>query len=306
MTPGLASLTPPPFVRLSVELEATTPLVLRGWLGSTLHGAIGHALRRRDGAESFESSPSYRRWMEADHPPLPGWMATGRVAPLVLRPPPVVAERRHLAKGDRLVIELVCLHRDPTSIGALCEALERLEDRGFGGRDQRLRLASIRSGGRELVQNHRVVEMPIVEHADAPTDSPPALVLEARTPLALRREGQSLTNPHPLDLALAALRRIVSLRFAFDAPLAEFHLGDLADALTRDVEVDRSEWRRFHDERWSSRQHKAHQVDGVLGTTTLRGDLGPLAALLARAEPFGLGKGTALGLGSFVVAHSIA
>lgn len=302
MNSPLASLSPPPFVRLRVELEATTSLTLRGWLGSTLHGAIGHALRRHDRADSFDASPSYRRWMETDHPPLPAWVATGRIAPLVLRPPPVVAEQRHLPKGERLVTELVCLHRDPASIGALCEALCGLSERGFGAKEQFVRVGSIRSAGRELLQNGRVVEMPVVERVETDSEVARELVLEARSPLVLRREGQLVAEPDPIDLALAALRRVISLRFAFDAAIEEFHLGDFADALTREIEPAHAEWHHFRSERWSSRQGKAHQVDGVLGTATFHGEVTPLAQLLTRAEPFGIGKGTALGLGSFVVA----
>lgn len=306
MSSSLEALTPPPYARLRVELEALTPLVLRGWLGSTLHGAIGHALRRHDRADSFDASPSYRRWMEANHPPLPPWLATGRVAPLVLRPPPVIAERRHLAAGHRFAVELVCLHRDPSSVTALCEALNRLPERGFGGKEQHVRVTSIRSDGLELLRDDRIVDVPIVERVatSAPSDEPNMLLVEARSPLSLRREGQLLDEPEPLDLALAALRRLLSLRYAFGGTPSELHLGDLAEELTHDVRVARSEWRRFRGDRWSSRQRKAHRVEGALGSATWVGRVGPLGELLRRSEPFGLGKGTGLGLGSFSLAMS--
>lgn len=308
MNTSLDGLIPPPFVRLRVEAEAVTPLVLRGWLGSTLHGALGHALRRRDSASAFDASPSYRRWMEADHPDLPSWVATGRVAPIVLRPPPVVAERRHLPQGERFVVELVCLHRDPASVGALCEALLRLPERGFGARDQHVRVTSIRTGRVELIRDGHIADMPVLEQIDLSTSAdgpePTTLLVEARSPLMLRRQGQVLDAPQPLDLALAALRRIVSLRFACGSPTGELHLGDLADDLTREVDVNRSEWRRFRGDRWSSRQRRTHRVEGVLGSVTILGRVGPLAELLRRVESFGLGKGTALGLGHFVSAAS--
>ncbi|MBX3248528.1 MAG: CRISPR system precrRNA processing endoribonuclease RAMP protein Cas6 [Myxococcales bacterium] len=61
------------------------------------------------------------------------------------------------------------------------------------------------------------------------------------------------------------------------------------------------QWRRFRGERWSSRQRRRHRVEGTLGHARFEGPTARLGQVLRWTEPFGLGEGTALGLGGFVV-----
>ncbi|HJL00262.1 MAG TPA: CRISPR system precrRNA processing endoribonuclease RAMP protein Cas6 [Polyangiaceae bacterium LLY-WYZ-15_(1-7)] len=299
--------TPPPFVRLALTLRAATPLELPGWLGSTFHGALGQALRHRDAAETHAESPSAARWLRPHHAPLPAWLPVADVPPLALRPPSVAARRRHLSPGAPLRFELVALHRDPTSLTALLEALTtQLPELDFGRERQRVRVEALRSAGRPLLVDGALTDLPLRETV-APLQAPPTprvLRFATHTPLVLRRDGALLERPRPYDLALAAARRLAALQAAYGEPPAEVHLVELAERLTRDLELVDGQWSPFREKRYSARQRRRHPVHGSLGGALLRGEVAPLAALLHAARPFGLGKGTALGLGAFDVSLS--
>jgi len=290
-----ALLDPPLPRRLDVAIvfEATTAVDLPGWLGSTLHGALGHALA------ATACSPACRR----RHPRRPCAYATlfeqptadgapearfAAAAPqtLILRPPPPGAARR-LLPGDRLPWAARLVGPGCDQLGPLLAALELAARTGLGPRRGQLALRAIEVGAPATV---------------APSATWETLALRTITPLRLLHDRVLVQRPTPTDLALGAARRLAAL----DAHLGPGTFQPTPDAVRHAVaEVTEvaADWSRFRVDRYSSRQDQRHAMEGLSGHATYRGRLGAFAALLAAASQVGLGKSTSFGFGHFEVAQ---
>ena len=123
--------------------------------------------------------------------------------------------------------------------------------------------------------------------------------IEFLTPLRMRTGG--VYNHHPTfpEITQTLLRRVHLLRALYGdavtdtswtAPL--LHAADAAEVLEKD-------WRMFEWDRNSGRQGRQVNMDGVLGSIHVKGDLTELARWYRLGEWVHVGNGTSMGLGRY-------
>lgn len=297
----------PPIVRLEIELRAVDPVLIPGWTGSMLHGALDGALR----------AVACSRACEARHGEQPDRCAAARLldgrrveaaglggmsVPGLTIVPGAPAGPRVLEPGASFRFELVLLGSATDDLEVLTAALERASGRGLGRHRGRLRLKRVRDGALDLYDRGRVVESPnpLAPAQWAPIVSGGSVHLRARTPLHVSHGGRLRRAPRTEDLVGAALRRLACLAAARGAGAVDLHVADLGERLASRAGAAIGRWEPFRTERWSSRQGRRHVVTGALGELWLA-EAGPAAAPLLWAASVGIGKGTAMGLGAIDV-----
>lgn len=116
-------------------------------------------------------------------------------------------------------------------------------------------------------------------------------------PLRLIHKRRLVERPMPVDLTIAALRRLQGL--VSDHPDSAVLWESRQDwiELARTIRYDTWQGRRLDLARYSGSQQSELVLHGVAGSLSLPDGPGPLAPLLMAASWFHLGKGTVMGLG---------
>lgn len=308
-----------PLARYRFEFQVTQPIRLPDYAGSMLRGAFGHALRqlacmtrRKEcaGCPLLASCP-YPAIFAPLPPPSHALQKFSQIpVPYVIEPPAWGA--RQLGEGDSLIFHFVLIGRALKDLPLIILAWRRAFARGVGAGDGTAELVRVvhssEAGDTEI---HRPDTGALIQHAqeirfhpDREADTT-RISLEFTTPLRLQRNGHALP-PEKLDARtlLMALARRANL-------LAEFHAhGPLVDdfpALTQACDgvhdTRQLVWRDWT--RYSSRQHQAMTLGGVIGTWTLEGELAPFLPFLHLGKWLHVGKEAAFGLGRFTLDESL-
>jgi hypothetical protein len=130
--------------------------------------------------------------------------------------------------------------------------------------------------------------------------APRSVTVRARTPVRLERDGEFCSAPAFSDWVRASARRLAAIQAYWSDIVPNVHVEQLAK-LASGVTVGSVDWLRFETTRYSSRQRRHHPLEGILGTATYSGPVGPFVPLLVAASRYGVGKGIALGLGQLEV-----
>jgi len=309
-----------PLARYRFEFQVTRPIRLPDYAGSMLRGAFGHALRQlacmtrqKECADCPLISTCPYPAIFAPPPPATHTLQKFSQIPVpyVIEPPAWGA--RQLGEGDSLVFHFVLIGRALKELPLVILAWRRAFARGVGTGDGTAELVRVDHSSEAGVNGDTEIHRPdtgaliphaqeIRLHTDRDTDTT-RISLEFTTPLRLQRNGHALP-PEKLDARtlLMALARRANL-------LAEFHAhGPLIDdfsALTKACDGIRDTrqlvWRDWT--RYSSRQHQAMALGGVVGTWTLEGDLAPFAPYLHLGKWLHVGKEAAFGLGAYATAN---
>jgi CRISPR-associated endoribonuclease Cas6 len=124
--------------------------------------------------------------------------------------------------------------------------------------------------------------------------------LDFQTPLRMRTEGQYNTSPNFTQIAQALLRRLSLLGAIYGASAAEGN--DWLHRLMAQVDQVRTESAEFHVYHWdrmSGRLGRRVQMDGVMGSVRVSGDLTELAPWFRLGEWVHVGSGTSMGMGKY-------
>jgi hypothetical protein len=277
---------------LRFELRAAGRVELPGWLGSTLHGAVAAALKRRCcppgcAARHAERPCAYARLLEPPPAPrgVPPRLAAMAPLPFVLRPP-APGPARVLRDGEPLDFALALIGRAGDESGAVMAAVEEAGRRGLGRGRGRLALARV-----------AIERGPL-----APAAAGGRVTVRTVTPLRLYERGKLVREPGLAELAAAAARRLEALDAFHGAAAMSVAEETLQDVLAG-AAVERAAWAPFHVTRFSSRQDRRHPMDGVTGECTVTGASRDLALLLRAAAAAGIGKAATFGFGSIEVAE---
>ena len=312
--------------RYRVTFEARGPLDLPGYLGSTLRGAFGHAFRaiacpgRIDERCPIPSQCPYHLVFEASPPPGSEALRTHEeiprpfvIAPADLNQAGSDEQRRHLFQlGDEVSFELVLIGRAqeffPYFVVALCE-LSRI-----GRARQAVELRRIDALGARMDQSREVytnLENLVRGSADsislaACTGSAPdsPLTIEFLTQTRLKHEGRFVRRPDFQILFRRLLGRLSSLsRFHCGTPLEVDFKGliDLAGSIR--LTHNDTEWTRW--QRYSSRQDRRMEWEGIVGPATYEGDFAPFWKFLRFGQLIHVGHGATFGLGRYMVYETL-
>lgn len=290
---------------LFVEIEALEPVRLPDYAGAFFRGGFGNQLRRAacsTGAPSCDDCPATAGCAYAqifDTPVAPAATVLRKYPkaphPFTLAPPLEEA----LAAGQSAFLRLTLIGPAVAWLPHFIPPLERMGlDRNAG----RYRLRRIYDEAGEMVfdADTRQLTEPLPRWTPQPLPAPPdTLLLRFETPLRLRTQGRPNLEPSLLDVLQALFRRLHLLRALYHG----FAEGpEWRTPLLRQAEraVSRCWWRRFDWSRYSRRQDRRINMEGVIGEIEVRGDdLAALATWLRFAEPLHVGSATSSGLGRY-------
>ena len=304
-----------PILRLRAVWHVVEDLYLVGYLGGTLRGAFGHALRQTACASVREDDCArcsarsrcvyFRLFRTSELNPLHG--ARGRStppSPLVIEPPE--APRRPLERGDEIHMGVVLVGDSIADLPSVVKACELMGKIGLGQRGARLQLQHV-----DFVhaRGYAVAYAPEDTPATMPPFEPtlgalaPRSVGEGRgrleitlvTPLRLKRGGKLLSDVDFQVLVTHAVQRIRLLdQLHTGAPyLADGEAVEAAAAQCRTT----GKRLRWWDWATDSRSQGRIRLGGLMGVISVEGSWQPLLPILRLAEQIHVGKNTTYGLG---------
>lgn len=304
--------------RYRVVFEAREPLDLPGYLGSTLRGAFGNAFRAvacpaPRGLDCptpaqcpyhliFETSPPPGSEALRTHDEIP--------RPFVIAPEDSEQDsgektRRLFRCGDEVSFELVLIGRAQQFFPYFVVALREVNQMGRGRQAVELRRIDALARGADqsravYTASENVVrgsaESINVGVCDPMQDGP--LTIEFLTQTRLKYEGRFVRTPEFQILFRRLLGRLSSLsRFHCGAPL-EVDFRELIEraASIRLLHND-TKWTRW--QRYSSRQERRMEWEGIVGRATYEGDFAPFWKYLRFGQFTHVGHSATFGLGKY-------
>ncbi len=308
------------FTRYRVTFEAMETLDLPSYLGSTLRGAFGHAFRavacpaprgldcpvpaRCPYHLIFETSPPPGSEALRTHEDIPRPFV---IAPADLQQTGGDGQVRHVfQRGDEVAFELVLVGRAqeffPYFVVALREVneigrgrqaveLRRIDAIGATGDDSR----SIYTASENLVRGSGG-SISIEDCSEAVPGGP--LMIDFVTQTRLKHEGRFVRTPEFQILFRRLLGRLSSLsRFHCGAPLKADFRELIDQAASIRLIQDDTRWTRW--QRYSSRQDRRMEWEGIVGRATYEGDFAPFCKFLYFGQFVHVGHGATFGLGKY-------
>jgi hypothetical protein len=305
--------------RYRVTLEALEPLALPAYLGSTLRGAFGSAFRRlccfgRDGELCpmpeacpyhlvFETAPPAGASALRTHEEIP--------RPFVIAPPPARAEQ--YPAGGAVTFDLTLIGRAREFLPHFVVTLREVDRIGRGRRSVVLRRIDAVHPLRETCESVYASDSNLVTPRDASITladcaavpcpaSAVHITFMTQTRLkeggALGRRAGFARRP---EFQLVFRRLLGRL-----SALARFHCGGPLDVDFRGLIEAAGSVRLVHDEtrwtrwaRYSGRQDRRMEWEGVVGPVAYEGDLSPFWPYLVFGQWTHVGSGTTFGLGGY-------
>ena len=294
--------------------QFTSAARLPGYLGSTLRGALGWALkktscalRRQQCADCLLREQCAYAWIFETEScrSREGHRVNARPHPFVLQPGEVVAGEKNV--GDTLAFSLLLLDRANDLLPQVVYAVQLMGKSGIGsGRRHGMgrfvlqqvaaRGQSIYSAENEvLCQPEKINRLRLANPDDAPVSW---IQVDLATPLRLKQSNR-LNHTLPFHILVrACLRRIAALENAYGGgePLLDYH-GLVNRARQVQTAAEDIHWQKLL--RWSSRQRQNTSLSGLAGSITYRGELRDYLPILRYAQQVNIGKQTMFGLGKF-------
>ena len=307
--------------RYRVVFEAREPLDLPGYLGSTLRGAFGHAFRAvacpsRIGEPCpipaqcpyhliFETSPPPGSESLRTHDDIP--------RPFVIAPTDLQQAggdeqvRRAFQRGDEVSFELVLIGRAQEFFPYFVVALREMNRIGRGRQAVELRRIDALGPGADQSRAVYTASENLVRGSaesisigvcDPAPDGP--LTIEFLTQTRLKHEGRFVRTPEFQILFRRLLGRLSSLsRFHCGAPMEVDFRALIDRAASIRLLQDDTRWTRW--QRYSSRQDRRMEWEGIVGRATYEGDFAPFWKFLRFGQYVHMGHGATFGLGRYRV-----
>jgi hypothetical protein len=308
--------------RYRVVFVARAPVDLPSYLGSTLRGAFGHAFRAVacPAAPGFDCpAPAgcpYHLIFETSPPPGSGALRTHEEIPrpFVIAPADVLGDaaeaqaRRLLAAGDELAFELVLIGRAQEFFPYFVVALREVDRIGRGRQAVELRRIDALGAGSAAPRPVYDASDNLVRAAAQPVSlgecagEPPGgrLAIEFLTQTRLKHEGRFVSRPEFQIFFRRLLGRLSSLsRFHCGAPLEVDFRGLIDQAASVRLVRDDTRWTSW--QRYSSRQGRRMEWEGMVGRALYAGDFAPFWSFLCFGQLVHVGHGATFGLGRYRV-----
>lgn len=305
--------------RLSFVFEARENGRLPSFLGSTIRGSFGHALKDvgcpghcSDTKICLEEC-SYAYCFET---PIPD--DSKRMRRMSFAPHPFWFEvpyksKRNWRAGDRIHVTMVLVGKAIKLFPYIMSAAEKMGHSGFGSNHTRFCLVELRDSfvhdeARPIWRGGKLHEEPSVLQASQlvqPEYAPKVIELECLTPMRIFEKKKMLQQLTFRSFARSLLSRFTSLQY--------FHCGtqvelDFKGILAEAEQVNITQ-HKLHSEclnRQSNRQNRKIPLDGLLGTITWQGSaLSLFWPLVQIGQILHIGKGTAMGLGQYRITQAM-
>jgi hypothetical protein len=304
--------------RYRVTFEALEPLDLPGYLGSTLRGAFGHAFRAvacpvpRGTDCPIPSQCPYHLIFETSPPPGSDALRTHEEIPRPFVISPVNSandadgSRQTFRPGDEVSFELVLIGRAQEFFPYFVVALREVDRMGRARRAVELQRIDALGAGADQPRAVYAASENLVRGSAASigledcSGQPPngAVTIEFLTQTRLKHEGRFVRTPEFQILFRRLLGRLSSLsRFHCGAPLEVDFRGLIDEAASIRLAQDNTKWTKW--QRYSSRQDRRMEWEGIVGCATYQGDFAPFWKYLAFGQFTHCGRSATFGLGHY-------
>jgi len=293
----------------------TSEARLPGYLGSTLRGALGWALKKTSCALRRQQCVDCLLRQQCAY----AWIfeteryRTGDGRPVNARPHPFVLQcgenAENMQPGESISFSLLLMDRANDLLPQIVYAVRLMGESGIGaGRRYnigRFDLEQVISGQQIVYSGENAIlrtpetpgriQLARHDHADIS-----GIQLHLRTPLRLKQNNRlNLRLPFHV-LVRACLRRIAALEEAYGGgePALDYR-GLVNRAKQVRTAKENIHWQTLF--RWSNRQKQKISLAGLAGLALYRGDLTEFMSLFRYCEQVNIGKQTVFGLGKMEV-----
>lgn len=304
--------------RYRITFAAREPLDLPAYLGSTLRGAFGRAFRilacpaRREEPCPIPDSCPYHVVFETAPPPGSDALRTHDEVPrpFVIAAPPPAAAARTWPAGSEVSFDLSLIGRARQFFPYFVVALREIDRVGRGRRAvglQRVELvdplrgeaARVHDAADNLVRSHDGA-VTLADCAEVPCPAGGRIRVRFLTQTRLTHDGAVARRPEFQILFRRLLGRLSSLaRFHGGGPLEIDFRGLIERAQAVRLVQDDTRWTTWA--RYSTRQDRRMEWEGIAGTAVYEGDLSPFWPYLVFGQWTHVGKGATFGLGAYRV-----
>jgi len=316
------------YQKYKFTIEATEPLALPDYKGSTFRGAFGNAfkrvvcaLKRNDCRECLLKTRCVYVYVFETSPPegtdIMGMNKYEAVPhPFVIEPP--VESKRAYNNGDILHFNLILAGKGIDYLPYFIYTFEELGKIGIGKGRGKYKFLSLEDGDEpvysiedKVFRNTAPGELHVQEDfktgSDTHSDSGPEDTITIRflTPARIKHQ-RSLAVELEFHVLIRSLLRRLCLLYYFHCGGIEpswDYKGIIREAEKIAIEKDSLRWRDW--ERYSSRQDVRMKMGGVVGEVTYRGNVTPFLTILKAGEILHVGKGTSFGLGKYEIQQAL-
>ena len=312
------------YQKYEFTIEASEPLALPDYKGSTFRGAFGNAfkrvvcaLKRNDCRECLLKTRCVYVYVFETSPPegtdIMGMNKYEAVPhPFVIEPP--VESKRAYNNGDILHFNLILVGKGIDYLPYFIYTFEELGKIGIGKGRGEYKFLSVKDGDDpvysiedKVFRNTGSKELHVQEDfkpcPDTNSDSGPddTITIRFLTPARIKHQ-RSLAVKLEFHVLIRSLLRRLCLLYYFHCGGKEpswDYKGIIKEAEHIIIEKDSLRWRDW--ERYSSRQDVRMKMGGVMGEVTYRGNLKPFTSILKAGSILHVGKGTSFGLGKYEI-----
>lgn len=312
------------FSKLEFTIEATQPLFLPPYKGSTFRGAFGNIFKqvvcikedKNCSSCILTRNCSYYYVFETPNSDRFPWFSSPRLPhPYVLEPP--LDKRTEFDFGEQLKFNLTLFGKAVDYLPYFVFVFDQMGRTGGIGKYRhrnsgRFWLKEVRDArmGENLIydgRNKTILRQPNLwnienlSRRDGESDSS-SLSLEFLTPTRIRHNGEyillSRKDQFPLNAFLENLyRRAYLMTFSHcHESIEPYCLPDSGQPKADHVGLSWQEW-----ERYSSRQERHHPLGGFVGRLVVSGEMKSWLPFLRAGEWLHAGSGTSFGLGKFEI-----
>lgn len=313
------------YVKLTLSLESEEKIILPPYKGSALRGGFGSIFRKAVCVLKKEiclncllkDQCSYSYIFETSPPRDQGTAILEKYEaipkPFVIEPPK--EKKTVYEKGERINFSLVLIGRAVNYLPYFVIVFEELGRSGLGKGKGKFSLKEIWKN-ESLIYSEKKKTLKIIEpdsvevpdfiNFDEATngnkdDSKIFVTLKFVTPLRIKYQRDLVVVPEFHILIRNLMRRLWLLYyFHCETKGPVWNHREIIEA-SKQVRIKENNLKWFDWERYSGRQKTKMILGGLLGNITYEGKIVPFIPLLKAGEIFHVGKGTAFGLGEYVI-----
>lgn len=310
--------------KIEFTIQATEPLHLPQYKGSTFRGAFGAIFKnvvcikddKECGSCILTKNCSYHYIFETPNSEKFPWFASPKLPhPYILEPPPETRER--FEPGEQLKFNLVLVGKAIDYLPYFIFVFDDMGRRGGLGKYRKdgfgrfglVEVCDDLAAGRKLYDGHEKVllQTPTIltgEELLHAHERPRGdrLILNFVTPTRIKHQGEYILLKRNSSLKAETLlqnlyRRAFLMTFGHCHENSEpFRAPSFCDIQTEEMDLRWQDWKRY-----SNRQQRKHYFGGFVGSVALKGVLSPWLPLLKAGQYLHAGSAASFGLGKFEV-----
>ncbi len=294
--------------KLQINFLAAEPVRLPRFAGAVFRGGFGLAFRRvtcpfptRECDDCLLKEKCV--WTYVFNTPRPATATIMRKYetvphPFVLEP---LSEETEYPAGADLSFNLILIGRATEFLPYFVLTCEQMATQGLGPGRPRLKIRNITQDGTILFDaTAHAFRSPLRKqrlHLRPGADRRGRVKLNFLTPTRINYAGRMCRRIDFHILIRSLLRRLGLLAYFHDQPVELDYAALIKQAQevkTTEMHLSGYEWRRY-----SGRQEREVEMEGMTGTVTYEGNIGPFLPFLRAGELLHVGKGTTFGMGKY-------